>query len=301
MWQLGTVGATVALPVDVVQPCVPLIRCRVKGTTEGFGTLGVYSNLGGSGVSNRFAKVTASASIAGALGASVYVLGAPLLSPGPDAVVLRREAGSVEVDSIEFIPLADAHRYNGNTTITQRRARALNLSPVGGPSAGRPNASWDVMVDLSSGVPLTTGAAATTKVNTRWLFDLALGPNTSGVVLAQSVQNVPESGAWLIAQGYMFFRSGTSLIARKFDDAGAVDTTFAAAFPSATGIIRCALEVFYDDAADAFTVYLDGTSLGTVTAPAWHYYMAGLLAGTAAGGGYAAGTATVVQKASPVI
>lgn len=301
VWQLPSAGSTIALSVDVEQPCIPLIRARISGTTDGFGTFGVYSNLGGSGISNRFGKITPSASIAASSGGFVYFLGAPMLSPGPDSVIVRREAGSIEIDSIQFIPLEQMQRFAGNALFEQRRTRAIKLAPVGGVSTGRPNSSWDAMFDVTSGVALASGSAQTTKVNTRWLFDLSLGPNNSGVALSQSIFGNPDSSPWISAQGYLFIRSGTSLIARKLDDAGAVDTTFTSAFASATGIVRCSLEILYDEVNDKFTIYLDGTLIGDVLTPAWSYYMAGIIAGTAVGGGYASGSGSVVQKASTTV
>jgi len=298
VWGLGVLG-TLGLCVDVVQPCIPLIRARVIGTTEGFGVVGIYHETGGSGRSNRFVKIAASSSQTAA--GYVYFLGAPLMSPGPASVVLRGESGQVEIDSIEFLPIPQGFYSVGDPTFDQKRTKKISLTPVGGASAGRANASWDAMFDTASGVATATGSTGATNVDTRWLFDLNLGPNTSGVVLAQSLYSAPASSFWGFAQGYMFIRSGTSLLARKLDNGVPTDVTFASAFASATGNIRCAIEIYYDPAGDTFTVYLDGTSLGTVAAPAWKFYTAGLVAGAAASGGYAAGSGVVIQKASAII
>jgi hypothetical protein len=122
------------------------------------------------------------------------------------------------------------------------------------------------------------------------------------VALSASLYTSPEgSAAWLSMQAYWVMRSGVDLVIRKFDDAGASDTTVTGVFASATGIIRCIIEIYYDPTADSFTIYVDGTSRATVATPTWKFYMAGLIAGTTAGGGFASGTGHVQQKASTLV
>lgn len=291
VWVLG-LNETLSISVDVTTPCVPIFRARVNGTTGGFGSAALYYNLGSSGYRAKYIPLVAGASIAATNGAYVYIRGDALLSPGPEALVLVPRVGNLEIDSVSFVPVDSWNAIGtGAPDFDTRLSRGLDFYPVGGSSVGRSSASWDVCLDTTSGVSLATNSAGSTYTGARWLFDLTLGPSISGVILAQSVYPTVDS---MIAQGYMIYRAGTSLIVRKFDAGTITDTTYTAAFASATGNVRCTLEIYFDPATQLFSIYLDGALKGTV-ASAWKFYMAGLIAGAAGSLGYSAGTGTVTQ------
>jgi hypothetical protein len=166
----------------------------------------------------------------------------------------------------------------------------LELYPVGGTGV-RSDAAWDAMVDTGSGVSTRTTAAQTTKTSARWVWDVAISPN-SGVCLAHAV----STNAPLIERGYYILRAGTGLVVKHYTSGTAVDVSASGVFASATGIVRCIIEAHYDATSDELRVYVDGTLQATVPTPAYTFYMAGLVAG--ATGQYSAGIASVGLGAS---
>jgi hypothetical protein len=279
--------ATVALSVEVHEPVIPIIKCYVE-TGVGAGVAGIYTNTGVSGHPTRYAMVSASASASGI----VYLRGTPMLSPGPDAVVIRAETGTLEIDSIEFVPYVRGRDSIAAMNMEYGPIVSGVLHPVGGAGA-RGATDWDSMIDPASGTAITTGAAGTTNVKTRWVFDLALGVANSGVLLAHAVRGGIGYG---MNTGYMFLRNGSDLIIREWNET-ATDQTVAGVF-AATGIVRPILEITHDDTSGQLTVRVDGVVAGSSFTPAWKQFSAGLIAGAASGPGYASGQYVVCRTGS---
>jgi hypothetical protein len=301
VWRLGA-DQFVSIPVEVVEPVIPVFRLRFTGSS-GFGLVSIPHNGGTAGRATKYVRVQpGSTGVSDGNGGYSYIVGHPLLSPGPDTITLKREAGDIDVDSVIFLP---ARTYLAHASSLGSwdydRGRPLSFSPVGGASAGRVNATWDAFYDIGSATATTLGAAETA-TDVRWLFDLTLGENQSGVVLAHAVLSPAASAKHMLSQGYFFIRSGTSLIIRKLDNGApsGSDVTVTDAFPSATGVVRCHLEVHYKASDNTFGVYLDGALLETIADPTWKNYFAGIIAGTASGKGYAAGYGTVTVPGATI-
>ena len=207
--------------------------------------------------------------------------------------MLRAESGTVEVDSIEFVPYN--RRRNSTASLKMEYGPILSgeLHPVGGKIA-RSHTDWDSMIDPASGVSIAGGAAGTTAINTRWLFDVSIGSTNCGVLLAQSYHGLSGHG---LNAGYMVIRSGADLIIRQWNGT-ATDTTVTGVF-AATGMVRCLIEVDYDAATGLMQVYVDGTARGAAFTPAWKHFAAGLVTGATAGAApYASGQYSVCRTGS---
>jgi hypothetical protein len=279
--------STVALSVEVHQPVVPIIKCYVESGV-GAGVVGIYANANASGHPTKYAKVSSSSSASGI----VYLRGTPMLSPGPDAVVIRAETGTIEIDSIEFVPFVRGRDSIAVMSMEYTPIITGALHPVGGAGA-RGATDWDSMIDPQSGTAITTGAAGTTNVKTRWVFELALGVANSGVLLAHAVRGGIGYG---MNTGYMFLRNGADLIIREWNET-ATDQTVTSVF-AATGIARHILEITHDDVSGQITVRVDGVVKGSSFTPTWKQFCVGLIAGATSGPGYASGTYVVCRTAS---
>jgi hypothetical protein len=280
-------GSAVTIPFDVTAPCVAVVRFYYSGTTIGYGTVGMYYGLGQSGRPTRYSKLIASTSAT----AFAYVRAMDFMSPGPDSLVINCESGTLEIDSITFIPVDTHKQFSSGDTFDVRKSRAMNLHPVGG-QASRSDSGWDAMIDPTNTVSLRSGSAQTTKANARWLWDLNLGASSNGVILTQGV--VTGGTAFLIANGYMVLRDTSNLILRKYDGGAVTDTTVAATF-AASGTLRVLMEIDYNAGTDIATLYIDGTSKATFT-PAWTSLTPGLIAAGTGTVCYSAGTGLVYSE-----
>lgn len=255
VWQIAS-GSNLAIPVDVTAPCIAVIRFRQEGTTIGNGIAGLYYNLSpAAGLNTRYVEVQPVNS-AGDYGFT-YATNWAMTSPGPDSIIVKAESGTIEVDSITFIPVSGRMLAVGDVTEIRRQFRA-DLAPVGGTGS-----SVDGCVDTAVSVSLRAGSTQT-KVSRKWVFDAALTPN-AGVVLANSVM---PTGAF-VRRGHIVARSGTSLVVKSVYGTAAGETvsvTVPNVFASATGVTRSIITIVHNTSTTKLDVYVDGTLQTSVDA-----------------------------------
>lgn len=264
------VGDSLGFSFWADEPVVPLVTLRASADA----VVGVYTNL-------HIDRPPVFATVHPTGAQSVAVLGQPVTSPGPAAVVVRAESGNLDVISIEFLPV---RRGAWNPDAAQ-----ISMAPVGG-RGGRASSNWQARGSWESGMPLRSNASQTSRVARRWLANLTLGPHNSGLLLGPSF--APEF-EYMARDGYFIIRSGSNLIVRQMNAGASTDlATVASVFP-ATGYVTTAIEVVHDTTAGDLLVYVDNTLRHTIPATSYKYLMAGIIAGNTLSGGYAAGTIAI--------
>lgn len=264
----GSAGA-VTIPFWAIEPVVPLVKFR----TTTAAVVGVYSNLH---VNRQPLRATIPAT-----NEVLAVVGPPVTSPGPAATTIFSESGTVDIISVEYLPvdrIAGKYRYD---MITK------HFAPIGGLNA-RADVNADAALFWDSGVALRTGATQATVVKPRFLFDLRIGGHLSGVFLAASI----DLGKFqMVDNGYMVRRFGTNFRMSKIVDGSATDTTVTYTYP-ASGIAATTLELYCDG--NNILVYADQTLVHTFTDNTWRYFIPGIVAGSNTNG-YAAGSMSIAR------
>lgn len=273
-------SGTLGISVDVRVPCRPVARVRFEGA-NGFGALGVYPNGSAAGQSTeRSTFIAPTTGVAPAGGAYAWVPLPPLMSVGPDSIVLKAETGTIEVDAIEFLPLG-SRTWGAGDVFDAPRTTPLQFSSVGSAGSVRATSGYEVSVDKTGAASLRASDGVT-KRDRRWTFNVTLG-NLGGVTLAQTLDPASGNG---IGQGYRILRIDGNLRVSVLEyGAAAVDTTINGVFPStALTPARCVIECAYVASADELRIYVDGTLRHTIAAPTLTYLLPGLVASDMASG-----------------
>lgn len=262
-------AGAVVLSYDAVVPVRPLVK--VRATTAA--VVGIYSNL----EVNRSPK---RASINASGGEVVSIVGPPTMSPGPSAVTVYSESGSIDVLSIEFI---------GIDPSMQRYDRGVWTSgPIGGNAASRVDPNWDAVVFWDAAQPSRSGASQGSIVRPRFLFDYRCGGASSGVFIAASIDTAKYQA---VDNGILVQRNGANWRMRLAVDGTFTDVSVASGglFDSAGTITAVTVELYVDGT--SVLVYANQVLIHTFTGITWKYFIPGFIAGNSANG-FVAGTMT---------
>lgn len=215
----------------------------------------------------------------------VTVLGPATMSPGPSSVTITAESGSVDIISVEFLPVSTSAITPASNFRPDDPGHVL--APVGGRTR-RINVDWDSRMALAASRSMYSGAAQTTAQACTFLFDLRLGVKDSGIAIADAVSAIDP---YRVRNGYLIIRADARLIVRQLVNGAATGLAdIAGVFPS-TGIVQTMIEVAWNGT--DLLVYVDNVLQYTIVAPTFKAVHPGIIAGAAATSGLAAGTLTV--------
>ena len=262
-----TSGQVAALPVEVVEPCVPIFDFRASSDGNGVGTGGTNLYLNLSGDPARPVNIPTHTN-----GLMTSFRGHSLRGVGVETIMLSGGTGSLELERIRFVRPEDliVDGVNENGSSGRRASRSRMAGTVIGPV--RSGASgWDAVFDdtCPAGGGQTVG---TDSVD----FDFAatLPPSGGRLAIAASLDRAVPS---LIDTGYMIRRHTSALMVYENTSSGVSTllSTVSDVFPATgswTGVVQ-----FKMRGDGQLVIAVDGTDRYTVAASKWRHFVPGAL------------------------
>ncbi|MCT9624251.1 hypothetical protein HWD94_03820 [Pseudarthrobacter equi] len=268
---LANAGASiVTFCVNATQPCDIIVWCysEAGAGAAGVGTISHNRLLGKVGVAKKVA------SIAYGSGRAVPVrLGT--LRGGPDVIILGCDAGTIEIEAIEFVPV----RQSNITPSVGMRMVKSDITGVRVGDTNVPTGAAESVFDPLACFGITnnamTGVAARADFTVRFAAHNTPG-KLQGVALSAGNSKTADHQ---INGGYVALRDGTNLILREFNGAGVTNPlNVANVFPS-TGAWDGVISFVFDATAN-LSIYVEGVQAGTAVASKFKQFFPGVLAET---------------------
>jgi hypothetical protein len=256
--RLVTTG-TVAIPFRSNVPVTPIIRFHTDTAGNGVGTGQIIYNGGTSG------KVTRRINIPATAGGYVLVR-AHDYQPGVDNLILQNLTGSLEIESVTFVPTYNPIAQKSVTQTT--RKSNLSGSSINGTASG-----WDFQLD--DAVPAATINSAAANSYARFDFHVTLDQPGAGDYVGVCIAAGGGDATAGIRSGYSLLRSPAgSLVLRTHTDGAVVDSGIASQF--AAGRQQVTLSFEFDTSGNMRTL-LDGVEKHAPAAHVWRHYTPGVI------------------------
>jgi hypothetical protein len=260
-------GSLLSFPVEVMEPCEVIVKFHTE-TGVGVGAARIYYASDKAGIGYQVMSMPEVMSKSSSMRGHK-------LSPGVDVIVLSQLSGSVEIDSVHFVPVRESMRTSTliGATTKQRRSDLAGSVLFGGGTIFQ--GTYDGRCDEYTPVHIHTGSGYTA-ARIDWAVDFTIpaAGKITGPAAHASVDTVKDT---LMGAGYIFASDNTGqLLIRELTPAGATNLqTIAGVFGSGKFSGTVSLEV---TAAGVAQVYVDGVAKGTTWTPRWHAFMPGAVA-----------------------
>lgn len=262
-------GTNIAFAVDVVEPCDVIVKFHSEAGV-GVGNARIYYAQDKAGVPFNPVNIPVYA------GRATTMRG-PRLGIGPDVIVISGTGGTMEIDSIHFVPVRRSNRRGLDANASAARTRESTLAGAVLQSGGSWTNTFDSRCDEYTPLNITEGNATNRAGKIAWDVGIrfpASGSTTGPVAYA----SMDASKDHLVGSGYLLLcGSAGELVIREITPTGATDLqTVAGAFgagPKFAGTV--VLDV---TSAGLAQVYIDGVAVGTTWTPQWKVFMPGAVA-----------------------
>lgn len=240
-------------------PVTPVIRFYTDTAGSGVGTGQIIYNGGTSGKTTRRINIPSTP--------SGYVLvRAHDYQPGVDNIIIQNLTGSLEIESITFVPTYNPIARKSATQTTRRSYLAGSM--INGTTAG-----WDFQLDDASPVATINSAGANSYA--RFDFHVTLDQPASGDYVGVCIAAGGGDATSGIRSGYSLLRSPAgSLVLRTHTDGAVTDSGIASQF--AAGRQQVTLTFEFDTSGNMRTL-LDGVEKHAPATHVWRHYIPGAI------------------------
>jgi len=262
-------GTNIAFAVNVVEPCDVIVKFHSESGV-GVGNARIYYAQDKAGVPFSPVNIPVYA------GRSTTMRG-PRLGIGPDVIVISGTSGTMEIDSLHFVPVRRSNRRGLDTNAASARTRESALAGAVLQSGGSYQNTFDSRCDEYTPLNITEASATNRAGKIAWDVGLKF-PAVASFTGPTAYASLDNSKDHLVGSGYLLLcGSAGELVIRELTPTTSTDLqTIAGAFgagPKFTGTV--VLDV---SSAGLAQVYIDGVAVGTTWTPQWKVFMPGAVA-----------------------